>query len=349
MDSTGWAEFQPEVQWEDVGVRSRLVTVAVSIAAVCALALSACSSDDDTSESAGRITLTVGDQVKSTQSLLEAAGELNDLPYDINWASFESGPPLLEAAGAGKVDFGGTGDVPPVFAQAGGAALKIVAVQARSKPNDFLIVPAGSTATSIADLKGKRVAFAKGSSSHGLVLALLEKAGLAPSDIEQTYLSPTEALSAFTAGQVDAWAVWNPYATVAQAQAQGKVIADGAGLVTQQAYYLSSDAALADSAKREAIADLIARLARANKWSVTHEDQWVPIFSKLTKLPEPVARATFATSSGDLVAIGDEQIAKQQKLIDLFAGVKEIPKAVVAADYFDNQFNSAVAGSGAAG
>ncbi len=336
--------------WEGRTVsRKRWGALAVGLIAALSLSVSACSSDDSgsgtQSASAQRITLTVGDQVKQTQSLLEASGELKDLPYDIDWASFESGPPLLEAAAAGKVDIGGTGDVPPVFAQASGAPLKIVAVQAREKPGDFLLVPSGSSVKSIADLKGKKVAFTKGSSSNGLVLALLDKAGLKPSDIQQTYLTPTEGLSAFTNGQVDAWAVWNPFAQVAISQHGAKAVSDGAGLVTQQAYYLASSASLGDSAKQKAISDLIGRLARANKWSVTHEDQWIPIYSKLTKLPEPVARATFSTSSGSLVPIGDAQIAKHQRLLDLFADAKVIPNKPKAADYFDNQFNGALSGT----
>ena len=141
--------------------RKRWGALAVGLIAALSLSVSACSSDDSgsgtQSASAQRITLTVGDQVKQTQSLLEASGELKDLPYDIDWASFESGPPLLEAAAAGKVDIGGTGDVPPVFAQASGAPLKIVAVQAREKPGDFLLVPSGSSVKSIADLKGKKL------------------------------------------------------------------------------------------------------------------------------------------------------------------------------------------------
>ncbi|MGV9827632.1 ABC transporter substrate-binding protein [Gordonia sp. NPDC003429] len=331
----------------------RFSAVAAGVAAILAVSLSACSSDESSSgaSSSGndRITLTVGDQVKQTESLLEASGELKDLPYDITWASFESGPPLLEAASAGKVDIGGTGDVPPVFAQASGAKLKIVAVQARSKPGDFLLVPPGSSVRSIADLKGKKVAFTKGSSSNGLVLALLDQAGLKPADIEQTFLTPTEGLSAFTNGQVDAWAVWNPFAQVAISQHGATVVSDGAGLVTQQAYYLASDASIADQPKRKAINDLIARLSRANQWAVTHENEWIPTYSKLTKLPEPIARATFATSSGGIVPIGPEQIAKQQRLIDLFADAKVIPTHPTAADYFDQQFNGALAGTGATG
>ena len=113
----------------------------------------------------------------------------------------------------------------------------------------------------------------------------------------------------------------------------------------RDSYYLASSASLGDSAKQKAISDLIGRLARANKWSVTHEDQWIPIYSKLTKLPEPVARATFSTSSGSLVPIGDAQIAKHQRLLDLFADAKVIPNKPKAADYFDNQFNGALSGT----
>ncbi len=333
-----------------LGLTKRWGVVAAAAVATLALSVSACSSSEpaasSSSAAAQRITLTIGDQVKQTESLLQAAGQLKDLPYDVQWAAFESGPPLLEAAAAGKVDIGGTGDVPPVFAQSSGAPLKIVAVQARRKPTDFLLVKADSPVKSIADLKGKKIAFTKGSSSNGLVLALLDHAGLKPADIQQTLLTPTEGLSAFTNSQVDAWAVWNPFAEVAISQHGARVVTDGAGLTTQQAYYLASSQSLGDPVKQKAIADFVARLGRAQEWAVTHEDQWIPTYSKLTKLSEPVARATFATGSGPLVPIGDEQIAKHQRLIDLFANGKVIPNDPKAADYFDAQFNSAVSGTG---
>src|SRR4051794_37296720 len=86
------------------------------------------------------VVLKVGDQVKIKQSLLEAAGELDGLPYKIEWAGFTSGPPLIEALNAGAIDVGGTGDSPPVFAQAAGAKARIVAAKRTSGANDFLLV-----------------------------------------------------------------------------------------------------------------------------------------------------------------------------------------------------------------
>ncbi|WP_307851740.1 ABC transporter substrate-binding protein [Williamsia sp. CHRR-6] len=325
----------------------RRIVALIAAALAATTVVSACSSDSGSSDNAGSgsTTLIVGDQVKQTQSLLEASGELKDLPYKITWAAFESGPPLLEAASAGKIDVGGTGDVPPVFAQAGGAKVKIVGVQQRTKANDFLLVPAGSSAKSIADLKGKRIGVAKGSSSHGLLLGLLAQAGLKPTDVKATFLQPSEALSAFTAGQLDAWAVWNPFATVARTQAKAQVIADGTEVTTGQSYTLASDTALGNAAKKKAIADYLARLGRAQKWAVDHASQWVPTYSKLTKLSQPVAEATFATTQGQLVPIGTTQIDKHQKLIDLFYNGGQLPTAPKAADVFDNEFNTSVSTS----
>ena len=312
-------------------------------AAAVMLTGAACSSGeaDDAGKPSADTKLVIGDQVKLTQSLLESSGELKDIPYEVEWASFEAGPPLLEAASAGKIDFGGTGDVPALFAQSAGSPLKIVATSTKPSVGDYLLVKPDSPIKTVEDLKGEKVAFTKGSSSNGLVIGLLDQAGLKPDDIEQTYLTPNEGLAAFTSGQVDAWAVWNPFAIVAQKQG-ARVVGDGTGLTTQQSYYLASDKALNDGAKNAALKDFVGRLVRAQKWALGNKDKWVPVFSKLTTLPEDVASKTFDESSGEYVPIADTVIAKQQKLIDLFSGAGVIPNKPTAKDYFDERYNSEV-------
>ncbi|WP_305094324.1 ABC transporter substrate-binding protein [Prescottella sp. R16] len=313
-----------------------------------AAALTACSSSQasEPSEFAGNpdagVTLRIGDQVKSTQSLLEAAGALDDLDYRIEWSTFEAGPPLLEALGADKIDAGATGDVPPVFAQANGNPGRIVAVQARTGANDFLLVPGGSPAASIRDLQGKRIAVTQGSSSHGFVLGLLEQAGLPVDAVRLQFLSAADALAAFTAGQVDAWAVWNPYSTIGTKTAGARIVVDGSEVTTGQSYFSAAAGALADPKKSAALDDFFERLARAQAWADAHPDAWVPIFAKLTKLPEEVAAAAFDTSKGRYVPIDDDRIAKQQKLIDLFVQAGVLTSAPVAADWFDPRFDDAI-------
>jgi sulfonate transport system substrate-binding protein len=110
----------------------------------------------------------------------------------IKWIEFTSGPPLLEAMSIGSVDLGAVGDTPPIFAQAANANIVYVA-GSRITNGQGILVPANSGIRSIADLKGKRVGFTKGSSAHNVVIATLEKAGLTYEDITPVYLTPPDA------------------------------------------------------------------------------------------------------------------------------------------------------------
>ncbi|WP_163491304.1 ABC transporter substrate-binding protein, partial [Escherichia coli] len=76
---------------------------------------------------------------------------------------------------------------------------------------EVILVAQGSPIHNVAELKGKKVAFQKGSSSHNLLLRALQLAGLKFSDIQPVYLAPADARAAFQQGNVDAWAIWDPY------------------------------------------------------------------------------------------------------------------------------------------
>ena len=173
-------------------------------------------------------------------------------------------------------------------------------------------------------------------------IGLLDQAKLPVSDFQFQFLGPADALSAFTAGQVDAWAVWNPYATIGKNTAGAKIIADGREVTTGQSYFSAASEALADPKKSAALADFFERLARAQVWADAHPEAWVPIFAKLTKLPEDVAAASFDTSKGSYVPIDGQRIAKQQRLIDLFTAAGLVKQAPVAGDWFDARFNAQI-------
>src|SRR4051794_36254132 len=156
------------------------------------------------------VVLKVGDQVKSKQSLLEAAGELDDLPYKIEWAGFTSGPPLIEALNAGAIHVGGTGGSPAVFAQAADANVRIVAARRSTKENDFLLVGKHSGIADVKGLAGKHVAVAKGSSSHGLLVAALQDAGVPLDSVDIQFLAPPDAQSAFATARSTSGPGWTP-------------------------------------------------------------------------------------------------------------------------------------------
>ena len=105
---------------------------------------------------------------------LEAA--LKPRGITVRWVEFQFGPPILEDINTGNVDFGYTGDAPPIFAQAARANLLYVAAVPSIGYNQGIVVPADSPIKTLADLKGKKVGFAKGSSAHNTTVAALEKA-----------------------------------------------------------------------------------------------------------------------------------------------------------------------------
>ena len=159
-----------------------------------------------------QVTLRVGDQAGTgAEALLKAAGLLSQLPFKVSWSDFPSGPPMLQAMGAGAIDVGGVGDAPPVFAAAGGANIAIVGATANGPNSAALVVPKGSPIKSISQLRGKTIAVAQGSSADYHLLTVLNKAGLTVHQVTLDYLQPAEGLAALESGKVDAWDVWTPY------------------------------------------------------------------------------------------------------------------------------------------
>ena len=99
---------------------------------------------------------------------------LADRNIAVSWNEFTSGPPLLEALGAGALDFGSTGDVPAIFAQAAGANMVLVAAGIGGV-SSAILVHKGSPIRTLADLKGKTIAYKRGSSAHNFVVKALER------------------------------------------------------------------------------------------------------------------------------------------------------------------------------
>ena len=75
----------------------------------------------------------------------------------VKWVEFQFGPPILEAINTGNVDFGYTGDAPPIFAQAARANLLYVAAVPSEGYNQAIVVPDASPIKTLADLKGLKI------------------------------------------------------------------------------------------------------------------------------------------------------------------------------------------------
>jgi sulfonate transport system substrate-binding protein len=286
------------------------------------------------------VTLRVGDQKGGSHALLSAAGELKDTPYTIKWSEFTSGPALLEAVNSGAVDIGGVGNTPPLFAAAAGSDITAVYGNTTTGSVDNILVPKGSPVDSVEDLKGKTVALTEGSSANYHLLAQLQRHGLSYDDVEVQDLEPPDALAAFTSGNVDAWAIWDPYAAQAELQYGAEQIANGKGVTNGFNFQMASNESLGSAATRAAIEDYIGRIAQAQRWSQQHPHEWAEAWAKDTGLPVAVTEKAVHRRFLTPMVIDQGVIAK--------AGL--IPEPIDVDQWFSSEFSEVVTrGGGKAG
>jgi sulfonate transport system substrate-binding protein len=238
---------------------------------------------------------------------------------------------------AGAIDVGGVGDAPFAFARAAGVSAKAITATRSSGASTAIVVPRSSQAQHFADLKGKRIGTGKGSVGHFLVVAARDQAGLAPRDINISFLSPPDAKAALASGNIDAWATWSQYVYLALAQDGARILLDGRGLMSGLSYEVASPAAI--SGKRPLLAAFVQRLNQALRWGLTNTDLYSKAWAQETQVPVEVARATLQARGFSPVSIDQGVITDQQRTIDLFVREHVLPERDDAAAGFDTSFN----------
>ena len=280
--------------------------------------------------------LRVGDQVGGVQSLLEASHALDGAPYRVEFSQFPAAAPLLEALNADALDIGYTGDVPFLFAYAAGVPIRVVGALHYEPVDNALLVPRDSPVRTVVDLKGKRIAVNKGGNGHFLALALLERDGVDPKDVQLLYLGPSDAKAAFASGAVDAWAVWDPYVALAEAGG-ARIVADAAGVFPSNSFEEARVSSIAT--KRDAIQDFHDRVERARLWALDHVDETAKVLSSLTKIPVSVTTVQLRRDRPTPNPVDDALRASTQKEADLFLRNRVLPRAADLSNAFDPSFS----------
>ena len=322
-------------------LRKAIPVIAVLVLAACGTSTeprAASAPAPVSADELARVTLKVGDQKGGSKALLTAAGLLGDLPYKIEWATFTSGPPLLEAVSAGGVDVGRVGNTPPIFAAAANAKLAIVSSSQGSVEGDTILVPADSPLKSVKGLKGKTIGVAKGSSAHGQILLTLGKAGLSTKDVKISFLQPADAYGAFNQHQIDAWAVWDPYTSQARLESNARVLADGQGTANGYTFLVAGTGSLSDPGTNSAIHDYVLRHAKAERWSVAHREEWAQVWAEETGLSIEVTRAAVAGGPDAPVPLDDKVVKSEQELADAFTEDGVLPGRVDFAKFVDRRY-----------
>ena len=279
-------------------------------------------------------TLRIGYQKYGPLTILKGTGALEKrlatLGVDVKWTEFTAGPQLLEGLNVGSIDFGTTGEAPPIFAQAAGADLVYVANEPAAPGGEAIVVPKNSSIKSVAELKGKKVVLNKGSNVHYLLVKALEKAGVAYRDIETIFLPPADARAAFERGSVDAWAIWDPFLAAAEKQLGARILSDGKGIVSNHQFYLASRPYA--QKRPDVLKALLDELARVDAWILQNVKETSTIFSAQTGLPADVVELSNGRFSFHVQPITEQVIREQQSIADTFADLKLIPKKIQIKD-----------------
>ena len=284
--------------------------------------------------------LRMGDQRGNVRAVMEAAGVLNDLPYQLLWSEFAAAAPLIEALNAGAIDTGNVGDAPFTFGFAAGVPMKVIAGSRSSQQGTAILVRGDSPVRTLTDLQGKKIATGRGSIGHFLILAALKRANL-PADFARiVFLLPADAKAALAAGSIDAWSTWEPYTSQIEVLEGGRQVLNGEGLTPGLGYQIAADAAIAG--KRAALDDFVVRLVTARRWAMANPDRYAEFWAKLMGFPVSVPGNWFHRTTIQFVPADAAMFRDEQKVIDIYADAGMLTKRFDAATAFDPSFNAAI-------
>ncbi|MED3690043.1 sulfonate ABC transporter substrate-binding protein [Peribacillus butanolivorans] len=305
----------------------------LSILSIIMLVLGACGQEKSSTKSADAKesdkTIRIGYQKFGTLNILKSKGELEthlkEVGYTVKWTEFPAGPQLLEALNVGSLDFGHTGEAPPIFAQAAKAPLVYVANQPANPSGEAIVVQKDSPIKSVEDLKGKKVGLNKGSNVHYLLVKALEEADLTLDDIQPVYLPPADARAAFEGNQIDAWVIWDPFLSAAELELETKTIQDGEGLVANREFFLATDTF---AENKEVLKIIKEELKKVDKWIEENPKDVAEFLAPEIGMSVEALDKTLKRKEYGLEEISKTALNDQQKIADTFYNLKLIPTEV---------------------
>ena len=273
-------------------------------------------------------TIRIGYQKYGTLNILKAQGSLEQRlkpqGVAVQWVQFPAGPQLLEAMNAGSIDYGHTGEAPPIFAQAAGAPLVYVAHEPPNPKGEAILVAKDSPIQDLAGLKGKKVALNKASNVHFFLVQAIASAGLKYSDIKPVFLPPAEARAAFEQGSVDAWAIWDPFFTAAQRATGARVLKNAENLAANREFYLAAKP-FADGQKSR-IKIILEETQKVDDWAKANPTEVAKLLSPQLGIDVPTLIEVSQRRPYGVQPMQPEVVAYQQQVADTFFKLGLLPK-----------------------
>jgi ABC transporter, substrate-binding protein, aliphatic sulfonates family len=347
----------------NVSKRTRHHALTVLIIAVLALLPAACGQSAATGTNASGS----GDQPASDQSGDNSNGKTQEkvvinigvqgktgiLPYarekalfeealaavnaEVKWHEFASGPPHFEALAAGRIDFGAVGGTPVIAGQVGNIDFRAVAVTSDGKKGNMIVIPKDSPIKELKDLQGKKIGVAKGSSAYNFLYLAIDRAGLNRDDIKVIQLQPDEARPALDSGAIDAWSIWEPYATTAVFQTGAQVLVSGQDLnINAPGFIIARTKFLTDHP--DLTVAFLKAYEEARLYFTTHIEEVTDDLAKSQKLDREIVATVLKNSEPLLSPITPEFAKAHQEQADFLYSVGAIDKQVDTSKVLESKF-----------
>lgn len=274
--------------------------------------------------------------LKARQSLEQRFSQQG---ISVLWSEFPAGPQLLYALQNNEIDFGTTGEVPPIFAQASGSSVAYISWEPPAPSSVGIVVPRDSEIHTLHDLRGKRISVNKGSNVHWLLLQLLEEAGIALDEVKVIYAPPKYPLTASDYLSVDAWMMWDPLLSAAEGHEELRVLVNGEGRVRNHQFYLARRDFV--SQNDDIAQQLIESLQQTGLFIDNHRHEAASLLAQELGLEVSSVERALGRRSHKTRAMAFEVIKEQQIIADRFYALGLINKPVRVRDAVW-QFPSAV-------
>lgn len=293
------------------------------------------------------VTLTVG-VVSATSSASQdvrlASGAFTKTPYGLEWATFPTSTGALEALNADALDLAvDIQATAPLFAQANAktpwtrrnAPIRLIAAAEPPPGGLGIFVRTGSGIRSMADLKGRKVAYSRGSNSQYYWAVAAEQARLRGGSIEEVQLATAEARPAFLSGAVDALVTDRRIMLNDLSTGKVEALADGDPDVPVYTLTVANTDALRDRRKSAAVGEFLARLATSKRWLPKHQAEAAAIYVSAARMTPENAAAAVRELPVEQRVLDRSVVADLQDQLSVFfaAGVVNTdPKVAVVVD-----------------
>ncbi len=268
-------------------------------------------------------------------------GFFRDAGLEADIKYFPSGGDLMGAFVGGSVSFGSAGATPVLTIMSRPFPLKIVAQLSDISGAQQIIV--NKSVNNLDALRGKKIGLLRGTASEALFSSAVKAYNFDAGSVQLVNMGPTEMITTFVRGDVDAVVLWEPHSTKARKLGDGKTLVSGThsymngASVAKRVYGDHSVLFATETTLKEqpaAARGVVAALHRANEFIASNRAEAVTILAKEYGL-EPLEMAAIIDVNQYTLRLDDQLIGDMDSLGEFLFSTKRISSSVRTKDGID--------------